>query len=56
LIRDALAEMKYYEGVTGKKEFDEVLSNRTPATLAILKDAQFRFYSQSEIFSDETSF
>jgi branched-chain amino acid transport system substrate-binding protein len=49
LIRDELAAMSDYKGVTGKKEFDAVYSNRSPATLAILKDGKFHFYHAHEI-------
>ncbi|MCB0284442.1 MAG: ABC transporter substrate-binding protein [Calditrichaeota bacterium] len=54
LIRDELAAMKDYDGITGKKEFDAIYSNRTPAMLAILKNGKFEFYSQEDIFSKET--
>ena len=53
LIRDELAKMKEFDGVTGKKDFDEVYSNRTPAKLAILKDGKFVFYGHEEIFSEK---
>ena len=53
LIRDELAAMKEYKGVTGKKEFDAVYSNRSPATLAILKNGIFEFYAQEELFSEK---
>ena len=53
LIRDELAAMKEYKGVTGKKEFDAVYSNRSPATLAILKNGTFEFYAQEELFSEK---
>ena len=49
LIRDELAALSEYKGVTGKKEFDAVYSNRSPATLAILKDGKFHFYHAHEI-------
>jgi ABC-type branched-subunit amino acid transport system substrate-binding protein len=52
LIRDELSMMHHYEGVTGKKEFDAVYTNRSPATLAIIKNGKFTFYTQEEIFSD----
>ena len=53
LIRDKLAAMRDYEGVTGKKDFDAVFSNRTPAKLAILKNGKFEYYGFEEIFSEE---
>jgi ABC-type branched-subunit amino acid transport system substrate-binding protein len=51
LIRDELAELNKFRGVTGKKEFDAVFSNRSPATLAIFREGKFEFFSQKEIFS-----
>ena len=53
LIRDELARMSNYKGVTGIKELDAVFSNRTPASLAILKNGKFEFYSQEDIFSNK---
>jgi len=52
LIRDELVAMTVYEGVTGRQEFDAVLSDRSPAALAILKDGRFEFYTQEEVLSD----
>lgn len=52
LIRDELVVMTVYEGVTGRQEFDAVLSDRSPAALAILKDGRFEFYTQEEVLSD----
>jgi branched-chain amino acid transport system substrate-binding protein len=52
-IRDQLADIKEYKGVTGTKLFDAVNANRSPATLAILRNGEFRFYTgqkASEIF------
>ncbi|NOZ75587.1 MAG: amino acid ABC transporter substrate-binding protein [FCB group bacterium] len=56
LIRDQLVSMSHYKGVTGIKELDAVFSNRSPATLAILKDGKFEFYSRKKIFSDKFNF
>jgi ABC-type branched-subunit amino acid transport system substrate-binding protein len=53
LIRDELAKMSEYHGVTGMKNFDAVFSNRSPAMLAIYSQGQFRFYNRREIFSDD---
>ncbi|MCK4560294.1 MAG: ABC transporter substrate-binding protein [Calditrichia bacterium] len=53
LIRDELARMSNYKGVTGIKELDAVFSNRTPAILAILKNGKFEFYSKEDIFSNK---
>ncbi len=52
LIRDALAEMKTYDGVTGNKVFDYIYSDRSPAYLAIAEDGNFRFYSQNEVMGE----
>lgn len=40
-IRDALAALKEYEGVTGKMEFDAVYSDRSPVILCTVKDGKF---------------
>jgi ABC-type branched-subunit amino acid transport system substrate-binding protein len=53
LIRDELVKMQSYKGVTGKKEFDAVFTNRSPAILAILRNGKFEFYTKEEIFSDK---
>ena len=47
-IRDELANMKYYDGVTGKKEFDAVFNNISPAALAVFKNRRWGFYSHPE--------
>jgi ABC-type branched-subunit amino acid transport system substrate-binding protein len=52
LIRDELSMMHRYEGVTGRKEFDAVFTNRSPAALAIIKNGKYEFYTQEEIFSN----
>jgi ABC-type branched-subunit amino acid transport system substrate-binding protein len=54
-IRDQLASMSDYKGVTGRIVFDAVYSDRSPATLAILKDGKFEFFSREEIFSEDRS-
>lgn len=56
LIRDQLVTMSNYEGVTGRKELDAVFSDRSPVTLAILKNGKFEFCTQEEIFSDVIDF
>jgi ABC-type branched-subunit amino acid transport system substrate-binding protein len=53
LIRDELAAMNDFQGVTGKKDFDAVYSNRSPAKLAILKNGKFKYYGFNEIFSEQ---
>jgi ABC-type branched-subunit amino acid transport system substrate-binding protein len=52
LIRDELAKMLDYKGVTGRKEMDAVFSNRSQAILAILEDGKFNFYTREDIFGD----
>jgi ABC-type branched-subunit amino acid transport system substrate-binding protein len=52
LIRDELAKMKIYKGVTGKKEFDAVFTNRSPAILALLINGEFKFYTKQELLSE----
>ncbi len=53
LIRDQLVAMSQYKGVTGRKEFDAVYSDRSPAFLAIFKNGKFEYYTKEEIFSDK---
>ena len=47
-IRDELAKMKHYNGVTGKKEFDAVFNNISPAALAVLENRRWVFYTKEE--------
>jgi ABC-type branched-subunit amino acid transport system substrate-binding protein len=47
-IRDELAKMKHYDGVTGKKEFDATFNNISPAALAVLEKGRWVFYSPEE--------
>lgn len=47
-IRDELANIKHYDGVTGKKEFDAVFNNISPAALAVLEKDRWVFYSREE--------
>jgi branched-chain amino acid transport system substrate-binding protein len=49
LIRDSLAAMKRYAGVTGPQQYDAVFSNRSPATLAMLEGGRWRFYDQARL-------
>jgi len=56
LIRDELVRMSNYKGVTGIKELDAVFSNRTSASLAILNNRKFEFYSREDIFSKKFQF
>jgi branched-chain amino acid transport system substrate-binding protein len=49
LIRDSLAAMKRYAGVTGPQQYDAVFSNRSPATLAVLEAGRWRFHNRAEM-------
>lgn len=51
-IRDELAKIKTYAGVTGKKEFDPVYNNITPAVLAVLEKGKWKFYTHEEISNE----
>lgn len=42
-IRDALAEMRQWEGVTGPIMMDDVYTNRRPVSVATVKDGRFLF-------------
>lgn len=44
-IRDQLAKIKHYEGVTGNKEFDATYNNISPAALALLEQGRWLFFS-----------
>lgn len=48
LIRDSLAAIKSYAGVTGTQRYDAVFSNRGPATLAVLESGRWEFHAQRE--------
>jgi branched-chain amino acid transport system substrate-binding protein len=48
-IRDQLARIKRFRGVTGDKEFDAVYNNISPAVLAVFKDSKWNFYNPTEI-------
>lgn len=50
LIRDELAKMTSFHGVTGPIEMDAIYSDRTPASLALLEDGRFSFYTIDEVF------
>jgi branched-chain amino acid transport system substrate-binding protein len=49
-IRDQLAAMKTYQGVSGFKRFDATFNNVTPAYLGLIENNRFSFYSREEIF------
>ena len=54
LIRDTLAEMTNFHGVTGIKEMDAVFSNRSSACLAIVEDGEFKFYTRDQILGEDS--
>lgn len=49
LIRDALAEYKTYEGITGTMTFDPIYNNISPAVLAALENGEWRYYTRDEL-------
>ena len=49
-IRDALAKMRTYEGVTGTKQFDAIFNNISPAYLAVLETEGFKIIPRDEVF------
>jgi ABC-type branched-subunit amino acid transport system substrate-binding protein len=51
LIRDSLAAMKTYHGVTGMQEYDAVFSDRSPAVLAVLESGRWAFYTEEAALS-----
>jgi branched-chain amino acid transport system substrate-binding protein len=53
LIRDSLAAMKTYHGVTGMQEYDAVFSDRSPAVLAVLESGRWEFYTEEDVLSPE---
>ena len=53
LIRDSLAAMKSYAGVTGLQEYDAVFSDRSPAVLAVLESRRWKFYTEDDGLSPE---
>jgi hypothetical protein len=42
-IRDVLAELRHWDGVSGPIDLDEALSNRRPVIAASVKDGKFVF-------------
>jgi ABC-type branched-subunit amino acid transport system substrate-binding protein len=53
LIRDELANIKRWCGVTGDKVFDDVHTNRSPAVLAIVRNGVFVYGTLSPRTSDQ---
>lgn len=55
LIRDSLAAVKTYHGVTGMQEYDAVFSDRSAAVLAVLDSGAWRYYTDPAQFAPATS-
>jgi len=53
LIRDSLAAIKTFDGVAGTQHYDAVLTNRGPATLAVLEAGRWEFYSEEKLPAPE---
>lgn len=49
-IRDEMAKMKRFKGVTGTKIFDNFYTNISPPSIAIVKKGKWDFYTYREIF------
>lgn len=49
-IRDRLAEMKTYHGVSGIKQFDPIFNNISAVYLALGENSRFVFASRDELF------
>jgi branched-chain amino acid transport system substrate-binding protein len=49
LIRDELAELTKYHGVTGNMEFDPIFNDISPASLAVAENGKWKFYFRQEI-------
>jgi hypothetical protein len=43
LIRDELASMRHWDGISGEITLDEALSNRRPVAIATVKNGKFVF-------------
>lgn len=53
-IRDALAEMKTYEGATGTLTFDAIYNDVSPAAMAILENGEWKIYKREQLDIPET--
>ncbi|MBN2327102.1 MAG: ABC transporter substrate-binding protein [Candidatus Omnitrophica bacterium] len=52
LIRDELAKVTHYHGVTGIKEFDPIFNNISAACLALAEDGKFKFFTREELLGE----
>lgn len=52
LIRDELAVITKYHGVTGPMEYDPIFNDISQASLAVAENGQWKFYSREEILGD----
>ena len=48
-IRDAMVEVREYHGVTGHMKFDAAFNDVSPASLAILENGEWNFYTHDEL-------
>jgi len=48
-IRDYMAKMGTYRGVTGEIRFDDAFNDVSPGTLAILENGEWNFYTRNEL-------
>jgi ABC-type branched-subunit amino acid transport system substrate-binding protein len=53
LIRDELASVRTYHGVTGTKVYDAVYSNRSPASLALIREGRWVFLDRNQALETE---
>ncbi len=53
LIRDELVAMNNYEGATGRQDYDAALSDRSPASLALLREGKWLFFSHEDALTME---
>lgn len=52
LIRDELAVITKYNGVTGTMEYDPIFNDISQASLAVAENGKWKFYSREEILGD----
>ena len=54
-IRDALVEVEEYHGVTGHMVFDDIFNDISPASLAVLEDGEWEYYTREELDIPESA-